>query len=291
MTLRRASLLLALVALAAPLGSLAAPGDPVITVPADMTAEAQNFSGAAVPYAASAVDRNNRAIPVTCTPPSGATFEFGATSVTCTAQDSEGRRSTKRFKVTVVDSQAPIITVPGPQLLSTSVRSGKTVSYTASAADVVDGPVPLTCAPSSGSLFAVGTTTVSCTARDRRYNASSKSFDITVVFEAQRSTKNAAMLAPKAGATITAPPTLRWRRARQASFYNVQLFRRGHKVLTAWPSRTHLRLHSKWSFNGQVYRLKPGAYTWLVWPAYGSPSRPSYGKLLGLSSFVFAKPS
>jgi hypothetical protein len=286
---RRVFLILALVALAAPLGSFAAAGDPVITVPADMTAEAQNFSGAAVAYTASAVDRNNRALAVACAPASGAIFEFGTTTVTCTAQDSEGRRSTKKFKVTVVDSQAPIITVPGPQSVTTSVHSGKVVTYAASAADVVDGPVAVTCAPESGALFAVGTTTVSCTAQDRRYNKSTKTFNVMVVYAAPRSTKKTAMIAPKAGAKITAPPMLRWRALHKARFYNVQLFRRGHKVLTAWPSSSRLRLHSKWTYQGRSYRLKPGAYTWLVWPAYGSPARPSYGKLLGLSSFRFAR--
>lgn len=97
------------------------------------------------------------------------------------------------------------------------------------------------------------------------------------------------MLAPRAGATVRTAPMLRWRAARKASFYNVQLFRRGHKVLTVWPSRPRFRLHARWTFRGREYRLRPGGYTWLVWPAYGTPSKPRYGKLLGQSSFLFAK--
>ena len=75
----------------------------------------------------------------------------------------------------------------------------------------------------------------------------------------------------------------------KARFYNVQIFRHGHKVLSAWPSRTRLRLHARWTFNGRSYRLRPGRYTWLVWPAYGSTARPRFGQLLGLSSFEIVK--
>jgi hypothetical protein len=54
------------------------------------------------------------------------------------------------------------------------------VSYSASAADLVDGTVTPSCAPASGSVFAVGSTTVTCTARDTRGNQSSGSFTVTV---------------------------------------------------------------------------------------------------------------
>lgn len=97
------------------------------------------------------------------------------------------------------------------------------------------------------------------------------------------------MLAPRAGQTVRTAPLLRWRAAPKARFYNVQLFRRGHKVLTVWPSRTRFRLRARWTFRGHEHRLKPGNYSWLVWPAYGTPSKPRYGKLLGQSTFIFAK--
>lgn len=285
--MRRALLTAALCALLVPLGALGG-GDPVITVPADMTVEAQSFSGATVTYTASAVDGDGDPIPVTCSPPSGSIFGFGRTTVTCTARD-RGETVTKRFDITVVDTQPPAITVPPPQRVSTTSRSGKAVAYTASATDIVDGPVAVTCAPASGSVFRVGRTTVTCSAADRRSNASSAAFTVTVVFTAKRTTRSTTMLAPRAGATVRTAPMLRWRAARKASFYNVQLFRRGHKVLTVWPSRPRFRLHARWTFRGREYRLRPGGYTWLVWPAYGTPSKPRYGKLLGQSSFLFAK--
>jgi hypothetical protein len=50
-----------------------------------------------------------------------------------------------------------------------------------SAVDAVDGPVPVTCAPASGSIFPLGTTTVACTATDAAGNMASASFRVTVV--------------------------------------------------------------------------------------------------------------
>jgi hypothetical protein len=159
----------------------------------------------------------------------------------------------------------------------------------ASASDVVDGPVALNCYPASGVVFPVGTTTVNCAAQDSRANYSAAAFTVTVVFTAKRTTRSTAILAPKAGATVRTAPMLRWRAASKARFYNLQVFRRGHKVLTVWPSRSRFQLRGHWTFNGRAYRLKPGSYTWLVWPAYGTPSKPRYGTLLGQSSFIFAK--
>jgi len=283
--MRRAALLSALCALLVPLVASAA-DDPVITVPADMTVEAQNFSGAVVTYSASAVDHEGRPIPVTCTPPSGGGFGFGPTTVTCTARDG-GKTATKRFSVTVVDTRAPAITVPAPIRVSTTRRTGAAVTYGASAADVVDGTVPVACAPASGTRFAVGTTNVTCSTADHRGNASASSFGVTVALKRARKAASA-MISPSTGARITAAPTLRWRAVARARFYNVQLFRHGQKLLSAWPSRPHFRLHAHWTYRGRDFRLRAGSYTWLVWPAYGQPRHPRFGKALGVSSFVFA---
>ena len=285
--MRRVFLIAALCALVIPLGALAGGGNPVITVPEDMTVEAQGFAGAIVTYTASAVNGDGDPITVTCAPPSGSTFGFGRTTVTCTARDGS-RTSTKRFYITVVDTTPPAITVPQPQRVTTTSRSGKIFSYTASATDIVDGSVPVNCYPVSDAFFPVGTTTVICNAADRRGNGSATSFTVTVVF-ANRSARRTAILAPRAGETVRTAPLLRWRGASKARFYNVQLFRRGHKVLTVWPSRTRFRLHARWTFRGHEYRLKPGNYSWLVWPAYGTTAKPRYGKLLGQSSFIFAR--
>ena len=56
---------------------------------------------------------------------------------------------------------------------------------------------------------------------------------------------------------------------RGATYYNVQLFRNGKKVLTAWPTSTSFRLHDAWKFEGRTQRLTPGRYRWYVWPGIG----------------------
>jgi hypothetical protein len=61
--------------------------------------------------------------------------------------------------------------------------SGAIVTYVApTTSDAVDGPHSATCLPASGSTFAVGTTTVSCSAHDAAGNVSTPtSFTISVV--------------------------------------------------------------------------------------------------------------
>jgi hypothetical protein len=59
--------------------------------------------------------------------------------------------------------------------------AGAVVTYTPpTASDLVDGVRPVTCAPASGSAFALGTTTVTCTAADTAGNGTSTSFTVTV---------------------------------------------------------------------------------------------------------------
>ncbi len=55
------------------------------------------------------------------------------------------------------------------------------VTYAASASDVRDGSVSVNCAPASGTTFALGATTVTCSATDANGNSASESFTVTVV--------------------------------------------------------------------------------------------------------------
>jgi hypothetical protein len=97
------------------------------------------------------------------------------------------------------------------------------------------------------------------------------------------------LFAPPPQAQVTRPPLLRWRAVRRATYYNVQLYRAGRKVLTTWPTRARLQLRARWRFNGRVQTLEPGSYRWYVWPAYGRPSAQRYGRVLGTSTFVVAR--
>ena len=151
---------------------------PVVTVPGNITAEATSAAGAAVTFAASATD-NDGSVPVTCAPASGSTFGLGATAVTCSATNATGNDS-KSFTVTVVDTTAPALNLPGAMTVEAASASGATVAYSASAMDLVSGGVAVNCSPASGSAFAMGTTTVNCSATDGAGNSASGSFSVTV---------------------------------------------------------------------------------------------------------------
>jgi len=94
------------------------------------------------------------------------------------------------------------------------------------------------------------------------------------------------LMRPAPGARTVRPPLLRWHRVARADYYNVQLFRGGRKIMSAWPTRTHLRLHRQWRYRGHRQRLIPGTYRWYVWPAFGRRSRRAYGALLGIRTFT-----
>ena len=95
-----------------------------------------------------------------------------------------------------------------------------------------------------------------------------------------------ALVAPRQQAHVRGPVILRWRSVPHTAYYNVQLWFRGAKILSAWPSGTGIHIPSTWTFLGRVYDLAPGRYTWLVWPGRGPKTAHSFGPLLGSSSFI-----
>jgi hypothetical protein len=101
--------------------------------------------------------------------------------VTCTVNDGNGNSASCSFTVTVVDTTKPEITCPANIAVFTTDSSGTAVSFTVVAEDLCSGTATVVCSPSSGSVFAVGTTTVNCTATDASSNSSQCSFSVTVV--------------------------------------------------------------------------------------------------------------
>jgi hypothetical protein len=171
---------------AAPLMSFspAAPGN---TVPGT------GSQGAVVPYSASATDLVDALlgvnVTVACsiggqTVPSSSTtrlFPYGTTTITCTATDSHENTVTNSFSIVVVDVTPPVVTVPGSVTLQAATPAGTPYTFTASAIDNLDGLLNVSCAPASGTTFAIGATTVMCSAKDAAGNGGSSSFVVTVV--------------------------------------------------------------------------------------------------------------
>jgi hypothetical protein len=94
------------------------------------------------------------------------------------------------------------------------------------------------------------------------------------------------LLAPARGARVARPPLLRWTAVRGARYYNVQLFRGGRKLLSAWPRLPRLQLRSTWRFGGATRALRPGRYRWYVWPGIGEPRLRRFGPLVGRRQFT-----
>jgi hypothetical protein len=136
--------------------------------PLDTTVEATGPSGAAFSYGTpDGAD---------CSPPSGSTFHFGTTTVSC----SVGNFEQGSFNVTVRDTTPPAISVPAPVTAGATGPGGAAVSYNVSASDLVDGSEGVQCSPASGSTFPLGATTVTCTSTDQRGNSATASFTVSV---------------------------------------------------------------------------------------------------------------
>lgn len=103
----------------------------------------------------------------------------GNYSITVGFTLSTGGQMSQSWNVNVA---APTPTVAVPSSISTSATSveGAAVQFTASASDSYYGASNTTCSPASGSVFPVGTTTVSCSATNPGNKTGVASFAVTV---------------------------------------------------------------------------------------------------------------
>jgi Tol biopolymer transport system component len=78
------------------------------------------------------------------------------------------------------DTTPPVLSLPLGFTVEATGPAGAPVTFTATAVDAVDGPVAVTCSPASGSTFAIGATTVTCTSHDGARNIATGSFAVVV---------------------------------------------------------------------------------------------------------------
>src|ERR1041384_2670620 len=94
-----------------------------------------------------------------------------------------GTGPTCTFTVKVNDTQPPTITCPANIFVAANASCppavSRTVNFTTTASDNCPG-LTVVCTPASGSIFPVGTTTVTCTATDASSNTATCSFTVTV---------------------------------------------------------------------------------------------------------------
>lgn len=132
---------------------------PTITCPPNQMVNAAS-SPAVVTYPAPTVSDNCSGVgtPI-CSPASGSLFPAGTTTVTCNVNDGNKNSASCQFTVTVsvctISCPANITTSNSPNLC------GAAVTFTPVTTGGACGTV--TCTPASGSFFAKGTTTVTCT--------------------------------------------------------------------------------------------------------------------------------
>ncbi|MCH8028008.1 MAG: HYR domain-containing protein [candidate division Zixibacteria bacterium] len=153
---------------------------PIIVCPADITVS--NDPGqcsAVVTYSATATD-NCSETSISCSPPSGSVFPVGTTTVTCIATDDAGNADTCTFDITVNDTEAPVATCPADITVGNDPgQCSAVVTFSGSVTDNCAG-ASIACSPASGSVFPVGTTTVTCIAIDAAGNADTCTFIVTV---------------------------------------------------------------------------------------------------------------
>jgi len=377
---------------------------PSMTPMADQVVEADGPAGSSVTYISpTAVDLVDGAIPVGCTPNSGAMFPLGTTTVSCSAFDSRGNMGTTSAQVRVVDTTPPTLNVPAPVTVEAGAGKDAVASTdpviaaflaAPTARDIVTPQPQVTVdAPSA---FPIGTTTVTFTASDTAGNTTTRTSSVTVkpgpaapaptppapqpsppgpappppdatppadvtaatikatshrvdlswrnpadrdfdhvsvtraplsdsgtrtmiyegkaahltdkavsngtayryvivaVDKADNRSAGVALTAtpaqqllraPTDGAYVAAPPTFSWTATASTTYYNIQLFRNGQKILTAWPNRPRFSLKRVWKYNGQTYTFAAGSYRWYVWPGLGPRDAGKYGQLLGSRSF------
>jgi hypothetical protein len=188
---------------------------PVLTLPANITAEATSGAGAPVTFTATAVDAIDGPAPVTCTPASGSTFPIGATTVSCSASDTHGNAASGSFTVTVRDTTPPTVSITTPAAGAVyTVGQAVTASYscadTASGVASCAGPVP-----SGGNVDTAsgGTFTFTVNATDQAGNPASNSvnysvirFDSTTTITSSLSTATVAGQAYTVAVSVTVPP-------------------------------------------------------------------------------------
>jgi len=126
---------------------------------------------------------------VTCDPPSGSILPLGLTQVICKASDSDGFIGTGALYFTVeydptklTDKTPPVIDVRFNPIVQSSDATGAIVTFTAPTATdpPFSGTLTVTCNPSSGSQFPIGTNTVIGSTTDKSGNTSTKSFGVII---------------------------------------------------------------------------------------------------------------
>jgi uncharacterized repeat protein (TIGR01451 family) len=115
--------------------------------------------------------------------PSGNVFPEGNTIITYTVTDAHNNTTQQTQKVTVIDNTAPVISCPSNIVLEPTCPSGAIATWTPPVGtdNCPGATTSRTAGGAPGSVFPIGTTTVTYTVNDAHGNSASCSFTVTVL--------------------------------------------------------------------------------------------------------------
>jgi len=134
----------------------------------------------------SEICQNRDDIIVTQDVAAGTSLGLGPHTITLSATDEANNTTTKTITFTVVDTTPPVISCPSNITVYLPLHTTATsmaVSYPAATATDNCGTPTITYSKASGSVFNVGTTSVTATADDGRGNTASCTFTVTVLYD------------------------------------------------------------------------------------------------------------
>ena len=155
---------------------------PVVAAHISLFAEATSAAGAIVNYtASSATDAVTASLVISYSQDTGTLFPLGTTNVIIAAEDAANNVGSATFTITVQDTTAPLIAAHASVITEATSAAGAVVSYiAATVSDAVAASPAITYSQNSGTLFPLGATTVTITAKDAFTNTATATFTITV---------------------------------------------------------------------------------------------------------------
>jgi hypothetical protein len=250
-------------------------------------------------------------------------FVVGTTTVTFTATDASGNKTSAKARLTVLPKPAPGTTPPPlpppkenkPPGPVTNVQAkggdGRAIFKWTNPTDPDFDHTEITRTTSVTSSAATGTVVYSgkgTTYTDKglqngnqyRYvlvsvdKNGNKSAGVAIVVVP----KKAFLKTPADGARLKQlPKRFVWLADPKAAYYNLQLYVGGTllfkstaaanptKILSTWTTAPFLDFKSPWKWEGRSYKMTKGVYTWYVWPGYGAREAAKYGPLMGSATF------
>jgi hypothetical protein len=163
---------------------------PVVTAPANVTVYTGSgntscglvVSDATLGTATASDSCQGSLTPTRSGVPAGNVFPVGTTTITYSATDASNNTGTATQTVTVIDNTPPVISCPANITLEPTCPTGAIATYTAPEGtdNCAGATTTRTAGGASGSVFPIGTTTVTHTVTDAAGNTASCSFTVTV---------------------------------------------------------------------------------------------------------------